>query len=266
MTCQVKVGIFNNMNKFFISIASLLLLSCASDIPDGKTQAEVLFKEANLLKEDGRFILATEKLNQLKNEHPYSFYAVPAELLLADILYEQENFVESAAAYIIFRDFHPKNEKAAYVTFKIAESFYKQIPETTDRDLDSAIEAIKYYKELIANYPNSEYIKDSNDKIKKCQDMVIDKEKNIADFYFKTESYKAAMWRYKYILENVKDIEIVRHSMLRLIQSSFYSNNFQECLHYSKNFIPLFQGPKMDEALNFQNKCKEFLNKGLKND
>ena len=255
------------MNKLIkIALIAVISISCALETPKGKTKAEVLFKESKILKEDGRYILATEKLNQLKNEHPYSFFAVPAELMLADILYEQESFVESAAAYIIFRDFHPKHPQTPYVVYKIAESFYKQIPDTFDRDLESAFESIKYYKEVLANYPESEYAKDANKKINEAQNMIIQKEKYIADFYYKTESYNAAMWRYKNILENIKDIKVVRHSMLRLIQSSFYANKFKECLHYSKNFIPLFKDDKKSEAKNFQSKCNSYLNKGLKNE
>ena len=90
--------------------------------------------------EDGRYLLATEKLNQLKNQYPYSFYATPSELMLADILYKQENYVEAAASYLLFKEFHPKHEKIAYVIYKIAESYYEQIPETYDRDLQPAFE------------------------------------------------------------------------------------------------------------------------------
>lgn len=255
------------MNKIIIALMAVLTMSCAQKAPDGKTKAEVLFKESKILKDDGRYIAATEKLNRLRNEHPYSFFAVPAELMLADILFEQENYIESAASYIIFKDFHPKHIQIPFVTYRIAESFYKQIPDTFDRDLESANESIRYYKEVLSKYPDSEYTKDANKKIVEAQNMIIKKEKYIADFYYKTESFNAAMWRYKMILETIKDIETVRHSMLRLIQSSFYANKFKECLHYSENFIPLFKDDKRkSEADRFQKRCTKFLDKGLKNE
>jgi len=95
----------------------MLVFSCASEKPEGKTEAEVLFKEAKILMDDGRYIMATEKLNLLRSQYPYSFFATPAELMLADILYLQENYVEAAAAYILFRDFHPKSTDIEYVIF-----------------------------------------------------------------------------------------------------------------------------------------------------
>jgi outer membrane protein assembly factor BamD len=128
------------MSFLKLIILVFIVAACSSDKPKGRTEAEVLFKEAEELVEAERFILATEKLNAIKTQHPYSFYATPAELMQADILYEQESYVESAAAYLLFRDFHPRHEKIAYVIFRIAESFYKQIPDTIDRDLESALE------------------------------------------------------------------------------------------------------------------------------
>src|SRR5665648_252855 len=140
------------MKSVLFIVILLLVSSCASDKPDGKTEAEILYKEAQELMKSERFILATEKLNLIKTQHPYSFYATPAELLQADILYDQENYVEAAAAYLLFRDFHPRHEKIPYVVFRIADSFYKQIPDTIDRDLEPALESIKYYDEVVTKY------------------------------------------------------------------------------------------------------------------
>lgn len=223
------------MKKFITTVLLLSLISCATEKPEGKTQAEVLYKEAKILMDDERFILATEKLNEIKNKHPYSYYATPAELLLADILYLQESYVESAAAYMLFRDLHPKHEKIAYVIYKIAQSFDMQIPETFDRDLDAAVEAIKYYNELLTKYPNSEYVKDAQPKIKKAKKMLQDKEKYIADFYFKTEVYDAAIWRYKDILLNFADKDLRSHSSARIIQSMYHLNKYEDCINYANS-------------------------------
>ncbi len=224
------------MNKYLISVLFLLFISCASEKPKGKTEAEVLFKEAKVLMEEERFLLATEKLNTLKNQYPYSFYATPAELLMADILYLQENYVESAAAYLLFRDFHPKHEKIPYVVFKIAESYYKQMPETSDRDLDSAVEAIKYFNEVLVKYPNSAYSKDSQKKVDHATSMLQEKEQYIADFYFKTEVYSAARWRYLDILASFSNKDLRSHSMQRVILSTYFLKEYKKCINYKNDY------------------------------
>lgn len=236
----------------------LIVVSCASDKPKGKTEAEVLYKEAQNLMDDGRYILATEKLNQLKNQYPYSIYATPSELLMADILFKQESYIESAAAYLLFRDFHPKHEKLAYVVYKIAMSYFKQIPETFDRDLQPAFEAIKYFKELKMKFPNSEYSLKANKKISKSQKMIRDKEQYIADFYFKTENFEAALWRYKDILENFKNKKLVEHSARRLVLSHYHLKNWGDCVNSSKKYKEIIK--ENQDYKSALKKCKNKFN------
>lgn len=191
--------------KILLVILSLSLISCATKRPQGATEAEVLFKEAEDLVSKSRYIQATEKLNTIRSQFPYSFYATHAELLQADVLFSQQNYAEAAAAYILFRDFHPKHEKMAYVIFRISESFYRQLPETFDRDLTAGIEASKYYEELINNYSNTEYVKDAQKRIDAIKVMMVKKEVYIADFYFKTKDFAAAKGRYEGILSSITD-------------------------------------------------------------
>lgn len=215
----------------------LLVISCASDEPEGKTEAEKLYKEAQELIEAERFILATEKLNLIKTQHPYSFYATPAELMQADILYEQENYIEAAAAYLLFRDFHPRHEKIAYVVFKIAESYYKQIPDTIDRDLEPAIEAVKYYDEVIQKYGDSSYRKTAEERIADANRMLREKDLYIADFYFKTKEWSAARYWYLDILERHQDPKTRNHAMLRTVVASFNLKEWQPCLDYAEKYV-----------------------------
>lgn len=205
--------------KLVVILLCLSVISCATKRPEGNTEAEILFKEAKALVEKSRYIQATEKLNAIRSQYPYSFYATHAELMQADILFSQENYVEAASAYILFRDFHPKYSELGYVIFRISESFYRQLPETFDRDLSAGLEAIKYYTELIQNYSGTEYVKDAQARIDKINDMLERKEIYIADFYFKTKDFSAAKARYEEILKELKD-EKERNRIMARIQES----------------------------------------------
>lgn len=244
-------------SRFILISIMFIVFSCASEKPKGKTEAEVLYKEAKILMDDGRYILATEKLNQLKNQYPYSFYATPAELLQADILFKQESFVESAAAYLLFRDFHPKHKDIAYVVYRIAESYYKQKPDTSDRDLQGAVEAIKYYNELLQKYPTSKYIKDANKKIGECESMIRQKEEDIADFYYRTEVYEAARWRYLDILKNFQNKKLRKLSMERIVESSLYMKDYEKCIFYADKYYEYLGKKGRKVTGNLKNKCKK---------
>lgn len=226
------------MIKVLALIFVILFASCSSDSPKGKTEAETLYREAEELMEAERYILATEKLNQIKTQHPYSFYATPAELLQADVLFKQENYVEAAAAYLLFRDFHPKHEKIPYVVFKIAESYYKQIPDTIDRDLEPAIESIKYYDEVMQKYGDSSYAKDAQNRIEKAQKMLRQKDQYIADFYFKTKEWSAARYWYLDMLEHHQDLKTRHHAMVRTVEATRQLKEWDACKEYSEKFLP----------------------------
>lgn len=222
----------------FLSILMFLtlLFSCSTDRPSGKTEAEVLFKEAQDLMKDERYLLATERLNTLRQQYPYSYYATHAELMQADILFAQENFVEAAAAYILFKDFHPRHKKLPYVIWRIAESYYFQLPETFDRDLSPGHEAIKYYEELKRAFGKYEKADEATKKISEIEKMIEQKEKYIADFYYRTEVYDAARFRYLEILRHFNDTELRDHSMVRIVRASGYLNDPQNCQKHFKVF------------------------------
>ena len=244
--------------KSFIFLALLVLASCSSDKPKGKSEAEVLYKEAQELMKADRFILATEKLNQIKTQHPYSFYATPAELMLADVQYKQESYIESAASYLLFRDFHPKHEQIAYVVFMIAESYYRQLPSTIDRDLESGTEALKFYEELISKYPADPNVEKARSRINKITKMLREKDYYIADFYFKTEVWQAARWWYQDILERYKEGDpIPHHAMVRMVGASNQMKKWDECLALVEKFTPIVDKESQEKIKSWERLCKK---------
>jgi len=246
------------MSRFLSLIFTLIVLvGCASDGPDGKTEAEVLYKEAQELVEDERYILATEKLQQIKTQHPYSYYATPAELLLAEVQFKQESYPEAAASFLLFRDFHPKHEKIAYVIFMIGESYFKQLPDTIDRDQTPGFEALKFYDELLAKYPKAAESEQAKQRIEEINKKLRDKDQYIADFYFKTEEWEAARYWYIDILTNhARHKELREHAMLRTVASSCQMKKWEECLLYAEKFASLVDKKTADEIRSWEKNCR----------
>jgi len=245
------------MMKYLLML--LFVVACSSSDKDGKTEAEKLFKEAQELVEAERYILATEKLNLIKTQHPYSFYATPAELMQADVLYFQENYIEAAASYLLFRDFHPRHEKIPYVVFKIADSYFKQVPDTIDRDLEPAIEAIKYYEEVIQKYSDSSYKPDAEKNIRDAKNMLREKDEYIADFYFKTKEYSAARYWYLDILDNHQDTKTRRHAILRTITATYKLKQKKTCLEYAEKYYETVDKKAQEKIDSIKNSCNKEL-------
>ncbi|MBT7608934.1 MAG: outer membrane protein assembly factor BamD [Bacteriovoracaceae bacterium] len=235
----------------------LFLIGCATERPVGKTEAEILYKEAKDLIADQRYLLATERLNTIRQQYPYSFYATHAELMQADILFMQENFVESAASYILFKDFHPKHKKLSYVLLRIADSFYYQLPDTYDRDLAPGHEAIKYYQELTRIFRKSKHVKEANKRIIEIKTMIRKKEQYIADFYYKTEVFDSARFRYLNILKTFKKKSLRDHSMIRVLESSASLEKPKECASFYRKYKRKVTSKNMEKLKSAYLSCKK---------
>ena len=246
------------MKHLILALLVLMALvsACSSSKPKGKSQAEVLYKEAKELMDADRYILATEKLNLIKTQHPYSFYATPAELMLAEVQFKQENYVESAASFLLFRDFHPKHEQIPHVIFMIGESYYKQLPVTIDRDLDSGSEALKFYEELIARYPDNPEAVKARGRINKITGMLRTKDYYVANFYFKTGVWQASRWWYQDILERYKTGDETPHlAMTRMVITSAKMKKWDECVVLADKFRPLVDKQSKREIRLWKKKC-----------
>ncbi len=239
-----------------ILIFLCLLASCSTPRPSGKTEAEVLFKEAKVMMDKGRYLNATERLNELRKKFPFSYYTTPSELLLADILFQQDNFVESAAAYILFKDFHPKHKRIAYVMWRLAESFYNQLPSSFDRDLSSGYESVKYYRDLSRRFPKSEYVPQAVARVKSIEALIKQKQKYIADFYFKTKVYDAAVYRYKLILDTFDDTEIRNHAIERVLKSYAKLKQKKECSGFYQEYFSLVKKSEKAVLKNIYRSCQ----------
>jgi outer membrane protein assembly factor BamD len=238
-------------------LAVIMLVGCASDGPDGKTEAEVLYKEAQELVESERYILATEKLQQIKTQHPYSYYATPAELLLAEVQFKQESYPEAAASFLLFRDFHPKHERIAYVVYMIGESYFKQLPDTIDRDLSPGYEALKFFDELLAKFPKAAEAEEAKKRIEDVNKKLREKDQYIADFYFKTEAWEAARYWYIDILTNhAREKDLREHAMVRTVASSCQMKKWEECLLYAEKFATLVDKKNADEIRSWEKNCR----------
>lgn len=239
-----------------LALAGLQLFqSCSTPRPEGQTEAEVLFREAEEMVSRRRYLMATEKLNQIRSQHPYSFYATHAELLQANILFEQSNFTEAAAAYILFRDFHPRHEQSAFVVWRIAESFYNQLPPTYDRDLTAGDEALSYYREILRRFESSEYAPQASERINEIEKMKMNRERYVADFYFRTKVFESARTRYLYILESYHDPSLRNHSIIRVLESSLRLKERDECLKYIGRYRGVIDSSYEGRINDYERRC-----------
>src|SRR3989338_2873742 len=211
------------LKSLFILILSQFFLSCASDEKNASTP-EGLFKIAKEFDDAERFEVAIQKYAEIKNKFPYSSIATAAELAIADVHYKRESYAEAQISYQNFRDLHPRNSKIDYVIFRTGLSFYMQLPETIDRDLTLASDAIYHFNEVIKNYPNSPYIKEAKENREKAILMLAEKELYVADFYLREKKYEAALIRYENVLSQSSGHGLDPKALLGAIRAASLAN------------------------------------------
>ncbi len=224
--------------KYSFLIASILLplsfqilTACSSEEKKADTP-EGLFALAQEYEKDERYEDAIRKYTDVKNRFPYSSMAPKAELAIADVHFKEESFVDAQLSYVTFRELHPKHPQIDYVLFRIGLSYFKQLPETIDRDLSVANEAINYFNELINNYATSTHINDAKEKRDQAMKKLAEKEDYIGDFYFKRHLHESAIPRYENLLKKFPNQGFDARALGRLVISCKKTNDQAKAQKY----------------------------------
>lgn len=191
------------------------LFGCSSG-PIRDNEPELLYKDAQDDVESDRYQSAIEKFRTLRNKFPYSKYAVEAQLRLADVYFMQDNFIEAAAAYELFKDLHPKHEKASYALFRASKSFYLDSPSNEARDLSSLVKAQDSYNEYVRLFPSSPEADEARKDLLAVRNKLADKELYIARFYQKRESAVSARNRLEKLVALYPETDAAKEARERL--------------------------------------------------
>ncbi|PWU13681.1 MAG: outer membrane protein assembly factor BamD [Bdellovibrio sp.] len=199
MRCNGSKRILS-LGTLFPFLLSLVLVACSaeekkSDTPEGA------FAIAQEFDQNERYEEAIRRYQEVKNKYPYSKFAVQAELAIADAYFKEESYPEAQVSYQTFKELHPKHANIDYVTYRLAMSFYNQLPETIDRDLSLSQNAMTYFDELVAHYPNSPHVAEAKEKKIDCLKKLAGKEEYIGDFYYIRGKYDSALGRYEQLLK-----------------------------------------------------------------
>ncbi|MCK5542573.1 MAG: outer membrane protein assembly factor BamD [Desulfobacterales bacterium] len=163
--------------------------------------AEQLVEEGTYAFEDKKYKKSLKAYTQLKEWYPFSRYAILAELRIADSNYELELYDEALTAYQEFEELHPKNDAIVRIIYRQALCWYKQL-DTIDRDNKSASKALVQFRRLKERFPSSSYIGEIDKMMIECTNSLAGQELYVAEFYYKSGKYKAALNRYKYLVEH----------------------------------------------------------------
>ena len=169
-----------------------------------KTPAELMIEGEEYL-ELGRYSAAAEAFQQIKDRYPYSRFSLRAELLMADAQFNRGEYNAAFDAYDEYERLHPRNEHIPYVIYKKGECHLNQVA-TIDRDQTHTQAAREEYERLVKRFPEDRYADLARKKLRKCLIFLSEYELYVGHFYFKQGKYRAALGRYRYIIEHYPDM------------------------------------------------------------
>lgn len=182
------------------------LTGCGCLFGEKKTDtAEELAEKGMEYFEEEDYHDALKAFTTLKERYPYSRYAILAELKVADAHFHRKEYAEAIAAYADFLQLHPKNDAIPYVLYQIGECYYEQLL-SEDRDQTPTRRAISAFQRLLKEHPFSTHAKTAKERIKDCRKLLAQHELYVANFYFKSKHYEAALSRFEGVLAGYRDV------------------------------------------------------------
>lgn len=157
---------------------------------------------------DPNYERTAEILREIQLRHTFSPYATLAELRMADLYYKQGEYEQAVVEYEAFLNRHPGHRETQHAMYFLAMSYYK-LKKSPDRDPTYARKALESFREFKNRFPDYEQMNKVDNRIRKCKDILAEREIYIGNFYMREDNYKAAYERYDNVLEKFPDSKYV---------------------------------------------------------
>jgi outer membrane protein assembly factor BamD len=201
-------------------IALLFLLSGCAEKEEkfDEMSVETLYDQAAKEYESKKFKRAAKLFAEVEKQHPYSNWALRAQLMSAYCYYESQDYENAEEGFQTFIQLHPAHKDVEYATYMIALCNYEQIP-IVERDQKSTKGALNSFEELIKKFPSSIYARDARFKIDLIKDHLAGKEMETGRWYLTVDKQPlAALNRFKNVIKDYEHTSHVPEALYRMVE------------------------------------------------
>jgi outer membrane protein assembly factor BamD len=180
--------------------------------------AEEIYKQGEVQLATGRKAKdAVRYFEEVERLYPYSEYAKRALIMQAFTHHKAKQYEEARAASQRFLDFYPGDEDAPYALYLMALSYYDQIDEV-GRDQGLTFQALQGMRQVIEQYPDSEYARSAMLKFELAFDHLAAKDMEIGRYYLKRGNYTAAINRFRSVVQDFQTTTHTAEALHRLVE------------------------------------------------
>jgi outer membrane protein assembly factor BamD len=183
-----------------------------------ETPADTLYNEGLVRMSKGEYEGAAKKFGEIDRQAPFSKWAQKSLVLQTSAYFEDRKYEDSIISAKRFLSLHPTSSEAAYVHYLLAMSYFNQIPDVT-RDQEKTELALKTMQEVIQRYPNSEYVRDTREKLQVARDQIAGKDMSVGNYYLKKRNYTGAINRFREVVSKYQTTRHVEEALMRLTEA-----------------------------------------------
>ena len=241
-------------NFFLFLLLTLFIVSCSkkeekvSLIKEKDLDLQVLeaYKEGMSSLESGDVLFAAKKFNEAEILFPQSIWAPKSSLMAAYSYYTQDYYGDAIAELERFIRIYSKDKNVDYAYYLLAVSHYEQIVDEK-KDLQSIINAKRYFEIVIKNYPQTSYALDSEFKIDLINDLLAAKEMYIGRYYFEKKKWIPAINRFMSVVDDYETTIYAEEALHRLVEVHYIIGLKDEAKKYAKLLGYNYQSSKWYE-------------------
>ncbi|MEQ9090429.1 MAG: outer membrane protein assembly factor BamD [Balneola sp.] len=206
-------------NSYLFLTVILLFTACKSSrlVNPGDTVQQAYQKGITKF-EEGNYGDAAEIFETVTRVGRGSEYAQEAQYYLAESYFNQERYILAEAEYNRFITFYPRDSKRQEVDYKKALSIYHQSPRYR-LDQSATRRAIEEFQLFNSRYPDSRFVTESADKINELREKLARKYYESAQFYSRTDQYKAATIYYDLVIDRYPESKWAETALLNQIDT-----------------------------------------------
>ena len=224
------------MSRFFVIniLIVVSLIGCSSSEiieNDNKKRdlatPEEIYRDAKILFDNGEYISAEQEFIKLNRLYPLSNESIQAEIMTGFISYVRLEYDKAINRFdkIIIK--YPSLKNLDYVFYMKAICYYEQI---SHHGLDGEFNdlALENLNQVIKRFPNSEYAKDSRQKIILVKSNQAAKHMDIGRFYLNEKKYTAALSRFKIVIDDYSMTKFAPEALHRMVEAYYEMGMLEE--------------------------------------
>ena len=211
--------------KLSFLLLFFLLQSCSKDVIEKSTIKEnnqelemiAAYTEGLDTLNKGDTFFAAKKFLEAELLLPQSEWASKSALMASYAYYLQEYYSKSIVHLNRYLKTYPNNKDIVYANYLLAMCYYETI-ENEKKDLEPLLKAKKKFNFILINYPDTDFALDSKFKIDLINDILASKEIYIVKHYMKKEKWRAAINRFKTVVDRYSTTIYVEEALHRLVE------------------------------------------------